>query len=259
MLDVHTHLFHPKIAQKVCLALKEHYNISPQGTGLKEDLYQHLKKGKFNKAVVLCAATNPNQVIPANNWAISLKNYKTLIPFGTIHPEYKDWQKELARLAKHQIKGLKIHPDFQGFDLASKKLFPLWEEIGSKFWILIHIGDQLPPEKNFSSPQKLVQVLKNFPRLKIIVAHLGGYLHWEYALHYIIGKDIFLDTSSTLPFIPKNILKKILNKHDKEKILFGSDYPLFLPKQEKYRILNNLNDNFWAQLEENSTNFLQIL
>ncbi|WP_456324456.1 amidohydrolase family protein, partial [Desulfonauticus submarinus] len=113
--------------------------------------------------------------------------------------------------------------------------------------------------KNFSSPQKLVQVLKNFPRLKIIVAHLGGYLHWEYALHYIIGKDIFLDTSSTLPFIPKNILKKILNKHDKEKILFGSDYPLFLPEQEKYRILNNLNDNFWPQLEKNSTNFLQIL
>ncbi|MDQ7031712.1 MAG: amidohydrolase family protein [Desulfonauticus sp.] len=262
MLDVHTHIFHPKIAEKACQALKTHYAITPQGTGLLDDLLVHLETGQFSKAIVLCAATGAHQVIPANNWAIELNKHSKLIAFGTIHPDYQNWEKELSRLLKHDISGLKIHPDFQGFDLADTKLFPIWETIQDKFWIILHIGDKFSPDQNPSSPQKLAFILKNFPKLqsKLIIAHLGGYLHWQYALDYIIGQDIFLDTSSSLPFIPETILKQILARHNPEKILFGSDYPLFLPEKEKQRILEHplLQTRFWFQLEQNSNNFLKM-
>lgn len=254
MLDVHCHVFHPKIAEKVLLFLEEHYGISAKGKGLVEDLKFHLKEAKFSKAVVLCAATGEHQVIPANNWAISLKKEEMFIPFGTLHPDYQAWPKEVERLRKYRIKGLKLHPDFQGFDLTSPKLYPILEEVKQDFWLMVHVGDNLPPDKNPSSPDKLSKILKDFPGIKIIAAHLGGYLHWDYVLEHLVGKDVFLDISSTLPFISKELLKKILQKHPLEKIFFGSDYPLFLPGQEKKRILRHslLGENFWLKLEENS-------
>ncbi|HCO12217.1 MAG TPA: amidohydrolase [Desulfonauticus sp.] len=261
MLDVHCHAFHPKIAEKVIVFLEEHYGIPAQGTGLKEDLKKHLKEAGFSKAVVLCAATGEHQVIPANNWAISLKEEPEFIPFGSLHPDYPNWPRELRRLKKHKIRGIKLHPDFQGFDLSSPKLYPLLEEIGEDFWLLVHVGDNLPPEKNPSSPYKLAKVLKDFPGLKVIAAHLGGYLHWPEVLEHLVGKEVFLDISSTLPFIAPELLREILQKHPQEKILFGSDYPLFLPGQERQRILEHplLGEKFWQKLEENSKWMLENL
>jgi hypothetical protein len=238
MLDVHTHIFHPKVAPRILKELEVRYGISPAGSGLAEDLIARLKKRGFSKAVVHTAATAPAQVIPANNWSIEIKKrYPELVPFGTIHPGFDRWERELNRLEKNGIKGLKLHPDFQGYWLNDKRLGPIFEAIGERFFLMIHIGDRLPAHKSPSCPVKLKQVIKDFPRLKIIAAHLGGYLQWDLALEHIVGEDIFLDTSSCIDFIPEDTLKKILARHPKERILFGSDYPLFDPGQELDKLL----------------------
>ncbi|WP_457571900.1 amidohydrolase family protein [Desulfovulcanus sp.] len=205
MLDVHTHIFPPRIAHRLLKELQARYGISPVGSDLAEDLIRRLKKSGFSRAVVHTAATAPAQVIPANNWSIEIKKrYPELIPFGTIHPGFDRWEKELNRLEKNGIKGLKLHPDFQGFWLNDKRLEAIFEAIGEKFFLMIHIGDRLPAHKSPSCPVKLRQIIKKFPQLKIIAAHLGGYLQWDLALEHIVGKDIFLDTSSTIGFIQED-------------------------------------------------------
>ncbi|MBN1140778.1 MAG: amidohydrolase [Deltaproteobacteria bacterium] len=232
-IDIHTHAFHPKIADKVVRQLEEHYRIAPVGNGLLEDLLPRLDRAGIDRAVMHCAATKREQVIPANNWALQVQETcPRLIPFGTFHPDFPEWERELERLAAAGIKGIKLHPDFQGFALDDPRLDPILEAIGERFYLMIHIGDRLPPELNPSSPQKLAAQLDRFPRLKVIAPHFGGFQHWSFVVEYLAGRDLYLDTSSSLNAIPSRLLFDIFAHHPRERILFGSDYPLFDPLAE---------------------------
>ncbi len=231
-VDVHTHVFHDKIAEKACNQLLEHYGYPLTADGTAGTLLKMMDRAGIDKSFVLSAATNPDQVIPANTWAMTLGKNERFIPFGTIHPSFTGWEAEFDRLEKNGIKGIKIHPDFQGFNLDSEIMFPLYEAMQNRFAVLFHVGDVPPPDKNPSSPQKLARVLENFPDLTCIAAHLGGYLHWDWVIDSYKGKDIFIDTSSSLNFISDTQLKKILNSFPEESILFGSDYPINDPNKE---------------------------
>ncbi len=236
-LDFHTHAYHPKIAHKVVAQLERHYGIPPVGTGELEDLLTMIRKAGLDKAVIHGAATAPAQVIPANNWAISLqRDHPEVYAFGTLHPGYEDFESELDRLEHAGITGIKFHPDFQGFRLDDPLLKPIFEAISGRFTVMFHVGDRLPPEQNPSCPLKLAAILRDFPGLTAIAAHMGGYLHWEYALTHLAGKNVFIDTSSTLSFIDPALLRALFDKHPMDRILFGSDYPLFDPGEERVKL-----------------------
>lgn len=237
LFDVHAHIMHPKIAARAIEQLENHYRITPVGNGHAEDLLHRMQPAGINRAVVHTAATVPAQVVPANNWAMEVKNsYEELIPFGTIHPGYAKWENELNRLEKNGIPGIKLHPDFQGIWLDDPGLYPLLEAVQGRFTVMVHVGDDLPPDKNPSCPRKLAGIMDRFPKLTIIAAHLGGYRQWGLALEEIVGRDLYLDTSSSLPFIKPDLLKRIVDGHSRDRLLFGSDYPLFDPAREWKRL-----------------------
>lgn len=241
-IDVHAHAFNPKIAHKVLVHLKSHYDITPVGTGKTDDLISRLDQAGLDKAVVLTAATSPDQVIPANNWAIELKEANPrLIPFGTLHPDFDRNSEELDRLERNGIQGLKFHPDFQGYRMDDPKLFDIMEMIQGRFICMFHVGDTLPPDENPSCPKKMADLRKAFPEPVIIAAHMGGYQHWEYALEHLTGTDIFVDCSSVLDFVDDDLLKRLFDGFTDERILFGSDYPLFDAATEIKRISERLN------------------
>lgn len=232
-IDVHSHAFHPKIAHKVVAQLEDHYGIHPVGTGKADDLIDRLDKAGLDKCVVLTAATSPDQVIPANNWAIELKEAEPrFIPFGTVHPGFDRIEEELDRLEENGIQGLKFHADFQGYRMDDKPLYDLMEMVGDRFVCMFHVGDTLPPEENPSCPKKMAELRKAFPGPVMIAAHMGGYQHWEYALEHLAGTDVYVDCSSVLDFVDDNQLKQLFSGFDHERILFGSDYPLFDADEE---------------------------
>ncbi|QGY41095.1 amidohydrolase family protein [Pseudodesulfovibrio cashew] len=240
-IDIHTHVFHPKIAHKVVDQLEDHYGIHPVGNGLMEDLDTRMNSAGIDKCVVLAAATAPAQVIPANNWAISIKQeHEEFIPFGTVHTGYKDLEKELDRLEENGIKGLKFHPDFQGFRMDDPALYNIMEMVEDRFVCLFHVGDTLPPEENPSCPRKLAALREAFPKPIIIAAHMGGYRHWDYALDQLAGKDVFVDTSSSMDFLDDAKLETLYRAFGRDHVLFGSDYPLFDAGSELDRLTKRL-------------------
>ena len=87
-IDIHTHAFHPKIAHKAVEHLNDHYDVACAGTGTIVDLLQRERKAGLDRCVVLCAATAPAQVIPANSYAISLQRAypDQVIAFGMCTP-----------------------------------------------------------------------------------------------------------------------------------------------------------------------------
>ena len=60
---------------------------------------------------------------------------------------------------------------------------------------------------------------------KIIAAHLGGYRAWEEGKRYLVGRSLWLDTSSTVGYLPAAEARKIILAHGCSKVLWGSDYP----------------------------------
>ncbi len=257
--DIHTHAFHPKIAAKAVSQLNEHYGVTCAGLGTVEDLKKQGYAAGIERFVVLCAATTPAQVKPANNYAISLqKEHGDVVAFGTIHPAYEEWEAELERLRRCGIKGIKLHPDFQNFWLDDPRLLPIFEYAQEHFVFQVHIGDTLPPAQNPSCPYKAAALLNAFPRLRFIATHLGGYCHWAEALEVLVGRDIWLETSSTTPYIDEALLRRIFRKHDGQRILFGSDYPLHHPRDEMWRLqkMTGLNENAFERLLYNANGFL---
>ncbi|MBN2140540.1 MAG: amidohydrolase family protein [Desulfovibrionaceae bacterium] len=241
LIDVHSHAFHPKIAPKVLARLEGHYGIPAQGDGTIEDLLARARRAGLDKVVVFTAAMDPSQVTPANDWALELgRAHPEVIPFGTMHPEFRDPEAELARLEENGIRGIKFHADFQGFRLDDPGFYKIMEMVAGRFIVMLHVGDALPPEKNPSCPIKAARLLDDFPRAEIIAAHMGGYLHWKWSLEHLAGREVWFDTSSTLGFIDQATLEELFRRHPKERILFGSDYPLFSPGQEIEKLARRL-------------------
>lgn len=240
-IDIHTHAFHPKIAAKAVHHMDEHYRLSCTGDGTIEHLLQCEARVGIERCVVLCAATAPAQVIPANTFAIRLqKTYPdAVMAFGTLHPGYTDWEKELDRLHAAGLRGIKFHPDFQGFWLNDPRLLPIFEAAKKDFIFLIHIGDKATPDHNPSCPYKLAAILDTFPQLRIVAAHFGGYRMWAHALH-VFGKhwpdNLWFDTSSTTPFATRQLMHTLLSNFPRERLLFGTDWPLFDPEDELRRL-----------------------
>jgi uncharacterized protein len=240
LIDFHTHAFAEKIAEKAVEQLIAYYNIRTSHTGTLNELIGEASRSGTHALVLLVAATKPSQVRPAHAWTRSLNaasekelqrvsgltDVPRLFPFGTFHPEYDDWKNEIDGLFRMGCLGIKLHPEFQGIDLADPRLDPFFDAAAGRFIVLIHMGDTVKSPANFSTPRKLAKILDRFPNLTVVAAHMGGLHFWEESLEELAGRDLYFDTSSTLPFIDRGLLRKLISKHGTERILFGSDYPL---------------------------------
>lgn len=259
-IDIHTHAFHPKIAHKAVEHLNEHYNVACAGSGTIDNLLESERRAGIDMCVVLCAATAPAQVIPANNYAISLQKAHPgqIIAFGTVHPGYEQWEAELDRIEAAGIRGIKLHPDFQGFWLSDERLLPIFEAAQGRFVFEVHIGDRISPEKNPSCPYKLAAILDAFPQLEVIAAHFGGYRMWAHALKTLMVKErpnLWFDTSSTTPFSTPQLVKTLLQACPPERLLFGTDWPLYDPQEEIQRIqeMGELSDSMMDKIMSNAS------
>ena len=262
-IDIHTHAFHPKIAHKAVDHLNSFYSITCSGDGTIANLLERESEAGLEKCVVLCAATAPAQVIPANNYAISLQKEHPdqVIAFGTVHPGYDNWENELARIKAAGIRGIKLHPDFQSFWLDDPRLLPIFEAAQKDFVFEIHIGDRTSPEKNPSCPYKLASILRQFPGIRVIAAHFGGYRMWSHALEVFSDnrfENLWFDTSSTTPFATPELAHKLLNTFPRERILFGTDWPLYDPVEELQRLqtLGGLSDSEMEIIMSNASTLL---
>ena len=105
-----------------------------------------------------------------------------------------------------------------------------------KMPVLFHAGDA---RFSYSGPERIARVMEKFPKLLIVAAHFGGYTEWEKATEYLVGKNVFFDTSSTLWKLPVEKANEMMKKHGIEKMLFGSDYPMW-DHEDEFERFNQL-------------------
>ena len=233
IIDAHVHIFPEKIAEKATETIGNYYGIPMFAKGTVEDLIHNGNKINVYKYVVHSTATKVEQVESINNFIAETQSKDDrLIGFGTLHPELDDVEFEVNRIISMGLKGIKLHPDFQDFNIDDPCMMPVYKAIEGKLPVLIHMGDE---ERTSSSPERLANVIKAFPSLTVIAAHLGGYQMWGDAIKYLVGKNLYLDTSSTMAVLDKEKVRDIIRRHGAEKVLFGSDYPMWSHEEEYER------------------------
>ena len=223
-IDVHAHIFPPAVAAKVVDQLEHYYGFHWEGSGVIEDLLDSMDRNGIGRTVIFSSATKPAQVETINRYiaGICAAQPDRFIGFGTMHREYRDYRAEIGRMRELGLKGLKFHPDFQDFDIDDPAMMKIYEAAGPEMVLLFHVGD---PKCEHSAPERLARVLDALPGLRIIAAHMGGYSVWERARASLIGRDVWLDTSSCLPHLDVGEMARLAREHGLDKVLFASDYP----------------------------------
>lgn len=230
VVDFHAHAFHDKIAEKAAQNLNEYYGIPLAGNGRFQVVLDSMRENRIDKLVVHATATKPKQVEPINDYVASLIA-PDIIGFGTLHRDYEGYVAELSRIRALGLRGIKLHPVFQGFKIDDAAMLPVYECIAALgLPILMHMGDK---NCDNATPWRLASVLDKVPGLTVIAPHLGGYAEWEDAKKYILGREnVYLDTSSAIRFMEPEQARDIIRAHGADRVLFGTDYPLALHKEE---------------------------
>lgn len=241
LIDFHAHAFPKKIAAGA-MSLLSHASggLEPQSDGTAEGLIDEMKKDGVDISVIQSIATNETQQTNVNNFAIELNKKQEFIAFGSVHPNAPDALSELERIKDAGLKGVKFHPEYQGFYADDIRMKPIYKKISSLGLItLFHAGHDYgfcPPYHGM--PDHLIGALKWFDS-PVVAAHWGGVGCGEEVIEKLCGRDIWFDLSFGYGVMPKGISQKIVDKHTPDRLLFASDMPWHRPSWEK-RLIESL-------------------
>ncbi len=233
VIDAHCHIYPEKIAQKAVAGTDRFYGTIAAGVGTVPDLLEMGKAAGVDRYVVHSVATTPKQVRSINEFiAGAVAEYPdTFIGLGALHPDCPDMAAEVHHLKALGLRGVKLHPDIQDFKLDNPHnhaMYALCEQEGLP--LLLHTGDK---RYDNSNPNRLLPVLKAYPGMTVIGAHLGGYSVWEEAVEKLVGTpNLYVDCSSCFWKLNREDARRFIRAYGTDRVLFGSDYPMWNVKNE---------------------------
>lgn len=238
IIDAHAHIYPEKIAERAIQNIGHFYKVDMHNEkGTAENLLASGAKIGVNKYIVCSVSTAVSQVVSINNFIASqVQKHSEFVGFATLHPDMseEDIHNEVQRIVALGLKGIKLHPDFQRFDIDEDKAEKIYRNIGN-LPILFHTGDD---RFDYSSPERLARVARKYPKMVAVAAHFGGYCRWSEIDAYDGLDNVFFDTSSSLFKLPDIMAKDILKHLGYEKFMFGTDYPMWSHKDELERFLS---------------------
>jgi predicted TIM-barrel fold metal-dependent hydrolase len=248
-IDVHTHAWKSALAvgdtpTESQQAMGNYFRYVPQHQTVPEmaEMYRKLKMA-FVVFTVDGEKGASRKITNEEIAELAHKNADVAIPFASINPHRGEaGVREARRLIKDfGVKGFKFHPSVQDFMPNDRMAYPLYEAIAeAKLPALFHtgqtgVGAGTPGgggiRLKYSNPMLLDDVAVDFPDMPIILAH-PSFPWQEEALSVATHKpQVYIDLSGWSPKYFPPILVQYANTLLKDKILFGSDYPVMAPER----------------------------
>lgn len=237
IVDFHNHIYPDAIAQKAAKSISEFYDI--EGDVLDGTVNTLLQKGAqagITHYVVLPVGLKPNHVRHINEFIVDqVARHPQFFGFGTIHAEMENLCREVEFIQSAGLKGIKIHPDTQRFNIDDERLFPMYDMARGKLMVMPHMGDK---RYDYSRPERLRRVLELFPGLQVVATHFGGYSMYDVAYENLYRTDCVLDVSSSLMFLEKEDAVKLIRSYGADRLVYATDYPLWDPVTEMERFMS---------------------
>ena len=243
VIDFHTHIFPDRIAAAAVGKLQEAGQIPAHSDGTAAGLLASMEAAGITHSVLLPVATNPLKLASMNNSAIERLSQPGFISFGAMHPDAPDWKQELDRLAQAGVKGIKIHPVYQGVDIDDIRFLRILGRAAELGLITVmHSGDDIGfPGVIHCSPEMTRRALDQVGDIPLVLAHMGGWKNWERVCDQLADTGVYLDTSFSLgrivPLSPGKYTDAqlqmltpeefcaLVHAFGAERILFGTDSP----------------------------------
>lgn len=174
---------------------------------------------------------------------LAAEHADVLIPFASVDPARGAAGVRQARrlIDDYGVRGFKFHPSVQEFYPNDQAAYPLYEVIAEHGLVaLFHtgqtgVGAGKPGgggiRLKYTNPLYIDDVAVDFPDMDIILAHPS--VPWQdEALSIATHKpQVYIDLSGWSPkYFPPQLVK-YANSLLKEKVLFGSDFPVITPER----------------------------
>jgi len=231
IIDIHTHIFPDAIAETVVSDAEKSLELPAKGSGTEKGLREQMKESGVDVSVVLAVSPEARLVRKTNDWLLKVQD-KSLVFFGTIHPDMPDWEHEIVRLKNAGVKGIKFNALLQKIMPDDKRMFPIYEKMAEEELIaLFHSGASHKERNNLcgvlSTPERIASVMDSVPRLKIIAAHYGGNHMLDQVEDRLVGRDLYIDTAYPPDVFSLDARRvvRMIRKHGAHKVLFGTDWP----------------------------------
>lgn len=237
IIDFHNHVYPEAIARKATKSISDFYELEDVGMdGTVDTLLRRGGQAGVTHYVILPVGLKPGHVRHINEFIVrQVESHPQFTGFGTVHAAMEDLCGEVEFIEKSGLRGIKMHPDTQLFNIDDERLFPMYEMAQDKLLIMPHMGD---PRYDFSRPERLKRVMELFPRLQVVATHFGGYSMYDVAYDNLYDKNCVFDVSSTLMFLEKEDAVKLIRRYGPERLVYGTDYPLWDPVTEMERFLS---------------------
>ena len=233
--DSHCHIYPDGISHRAIRSIDRFYDglpAKPQD-GTVKTLLEGGRSCGISHFVVCAVATKPEQVSHINRFIADQVRASggAFTGLGTMHPDAEDLRADLEELVSLGLKGVKLHPDIQQFhadDPRAMKIYEMLEDGGLP--VCVHTGDH---RYDYSNPGRIARVLRTFPSLKMIGAHLGGWSVWDEAVSLLPDfPNLTVDTSSSFFWLKKERAKEIIRAYGSERVMFGTDYPMWKQQED---------------------------
>lgn len=244
VIDFHTHTFPDSIAERALASLSKASRTLPFTDGTNDGLLASMKTSGIDLSVILPVATNPGQVEKINGSAAGINSLfpGKLISVGCMHPMYEDWYDELSRIRDLGLKGIKIHPVYQGVDIDDPLFIRILKRCAElDLFVITHAGKDIGfPGVDHCSVTMIRHAIEETGPFRFILAHMGGWKEWE-DVPSLADTGVWLDTAfSTDRIIPadkeeweqdelamldQDTFMHLVKIFTPEKILFGTDSP----------------------------------
>lgn len=246
IVDMHTHTFPDKIAVATVQKLQGKSHTHPFSDGTNAGLAERAKRAGVDWSVVLPVATNAHQVPHVNDSSARLCDQyhdQGLLSFGCMHPDFPDWKLELARIAGMGMKGIKIHPVYQGVDLDDPRYLRILDRCGELGLIVVtHAGlDVGYPDEVRCSPEMALRAVQAVGPITLILAHMGGWRNWDDVERLLPQTSVYIDTSFSfgpmtpngdgyyapedLPLLGASGFMRLIRAFGAGRVVFGTDSP----------------------------------
>ena len=197
--------------------------------GTAAGLQASAAKCGIDLCLVLPIATSARPSPRLNDTAALVDKMAGLRSFGSVHPLNPEWESELVRLAGLGLRGIKLHPEYQGcFADAPETVNVVRTATELGLYVYFHAGaDVGMPDPVHGTVRHFVNLRNAVPDARLILAHMGGFYMWEEVLAALDDLHAYIDTGYSVMQYPQKqeLFARIIEKNTPKRVLFGTDCP----------------------------------